>query len=237
MSDEVTVRRAGLADAPAVMRALGQGCLDEAVFSWVVPDGSARQERTVAWTGQAAAWVGGMLEEGVLLVAEHGAGEIAGLSLWELLPADPAAGQAPPAEPAPGTTGSPGTDTASGEPTGSAEETARFIPVYGPEYAPRMALVSELTRRRHPRREPHWYLQQMVVVPTWRGHGLGGAMLRHQLELVDTAGLGAYLEASSARNRKLYERHGFRAHGDPIRLPEDGPAIQPMWRPPAAGQR
>ncbi|MEO3818684.1 GNAT family N-acetyltransferase [Plantactinospora sp. B24E8] len=214
MSGLVTVRRAGSAEAPAVLRALGQGCLDEAVFSWVVPDGAARHERTATWAGEATAWVDGMLATGVLLVAQHGSGEIAGVSCWEFVPGDPA--PSPPADPA--------------------EELARLTWAYGPEYAPRMALVNELTRRRHPRGEPHWYLQQMVVVPTWRGHGLGGAMLRHQLELVDVAGVGAYLEASSRRNRRLYERNGFRAHGDPIRLPEDGPAIQPMWRPPV-GQR
>jgi GNAT superfamily N-acetyltransferase len=214
MTGAVTVRQAGPQDAKAVMLALSEGCLDEAVFGWVVPDEPARRTVVAGWTAHADDWVGGMLESGVLLVAQPGSGEIAGLSVWELVPEGGPA--APPA-------GSPA----------AAAEFAWFTLAYGAEHAPRMALVSETTRGRHPRREAHWHLQQMVVVPAWRGHGLGGAMLRHQLAKADAAGVGAYLEASSPRNRALYERHGFRAHGDPIWLPDGGPGLQPMWRVPA----
>jgi GNAT superfamily N-acetyltransferase len=79
----------------------------------------------------------------------------------------------------------------------------------------------------------HWYLQQMVVTPAARGRGLGAAMLRHQLDRIDAGGLGAYLEASTPRNQRLYERHGFQTMGEPIMLPERGPSLRPMWRPPA----
>jgi hypothetical protein len=52
------------------------------------------------------------------------------------------------------------------------------------------------------------------------------------LERCDRDGAAVYLEATSDRNRALYERHGFRAHGD-IRLP-DGPSLWRMWRDPVA---
>ena len=67
------------------------------------------------------------------------------------------------------------------------------------------------------------------VVPGARGRGLGGALLRDRLVRADAEGMPAYLEASSPRSRALYERHGFRATGDPIHLP-DGPPLWPMWR-------
>jgi predicted N-acetyltransferase YhbS len=67
------------------------------------------------------------------------------------------------------------------------------------------------------------------VVPGMQGRGLGGALLRERLATADTEGLPAYLEASSPGSKALYERHGFRCVGDPVRLP-DGPDIWPMWR-------
>lgn len=44
-------------------------------------------------------------------------------------------------------------------------------------------------------------------------------------------GVSAYLEASSDRSRRLYERHGCTDLGPPIGLP-DGPTLRPMWRDP-----
>ena len=50
------------------------------------------------------------------------------------------------------------------------------------------------------------------------------------LERCDHDGIPAYLEATSDRNRALYERHGFRVRGN-IPLP-GGPALWRMWRDP-----
>jgi hypothetical protein len=52
------------------------------------------------------------------------------------------------------------------------------------------------------------------------------------LERCDRDGAPAYLEATSDRNRALYERHGFRADGG-IPLP-GGPMVWRMWRDPVA---
>jgi hypothetical protein len=46
----------------------------------------------------------------------------------------------------------------------------------------------------------------------------------------DDEGMPAYLEATTERNRALYERHGFVALG-PLELP-GGPTMQAMWREP-----
>jgi hypothetical protein len=59
---------------------------------------------------------------------------------------------------------------------------------------------------------------------------MGSALIRPILELCDAAGLPAYLEATSPRNRMLYERLGFEAIG----ATQVGrcPPITPMLRRP-----
>jgi len=94
--------------------------------------------------------------------------------------------------------------------------------------APRLRTLGQALAERHPRREPHLYLACMGVVGGRQGTGIGSAMLRHGLERA--AGRAAYLEASSARSRALYLRHGFEDLGEPVQLP-DGPPLWPMWRP------
>lgn len=58
--------------------------------------------------------------------------------------------------------------------------------------------------------------------------------MRGVLERCDREGTPAYLEASSARSRGLYERLGFTFTGRAVDLPE-GPPMWPMWREPQAG--
>jgi ribosomal protein S18 acetylase RimI-like enzyme len=89
--------------------------------------------------------------------------------------------------------------------------------------------VVELFGAAHPH-EPAWYLQFLGVDPAYQGRGLGSALLRDVLDAADESGQAAYLEASSDRNRALYERHGFAHLGD-LTLP-DGPTAYAMWRDP-----
>lgn len=69
---------------------------------------------------------------------------------------------------------------------------------------------------------------------TYQGQGVGGRLIRHRLDELGAAGTPAYLEASCARNGRLYERLGFALIAPAIGLP-DGPTIYPMWRPPCVG--
>jgi GNAT superfamily N-acetyltransferase len=77
----------------------------------------------------------------------------------------------------------------------------------------------------------HWYLPFIGVDPCVQGRGYGSALLRVGLERCDRDGLPAYLEASSERNRALYERHGFEVTAE-IRV-ADSPPLWPMLRPAA----
>jgi len=78
--------------------------------------------------------------------------------------------------------------------------------------------------------EPHWYLPFIGVDPLRQGEGLGSALLQHALQIVDRDKLPAYLEATSADIRRLYERHGFEAIGE-IQT-ADSPPLYPMLRNP-----
>ncbi len=95
--------------------------------------------------------------------------------------------------------------------------------------AERMGAISTLRGEHHPH-EPVWYLNFLGVEPAGQGRGVGSALLEHVLVRADRDGAQAYLDATSTRNRPLYERHGFVATGELV-VP-DGPSFWPMWREP-----
>ena len=79
----------------------------------------------------------------------------------------------------------------------------------------------------HPQ-EPHWYLPLIGVDTTKQSRGYGSALLVHALARCDQDGLPAYLEASSPRNKSLYERHGFEEIG--VIQAGSSPPMWPMLR-------
>jgi GNAT superfamily N-acetyltransferase len=93
-------------------------------------------------------------------------------------------------------------------------------------------VLSALTRleARHPR-ERHYYLAFIGVDPRWQGRGLGAALLAPVLERCDSERVPAFLEASTPRNRALYERHGFTVTEE-FRLGASAPPQWRMWREP-----
>lgn len=60
---------------------------------------------------------------------------------------------------------------------------------------------------------PHWYLPWFAVDGGRQGHGIGSALMRNCLALVDQDHLPAYLESPNPRNISFYERHGFEVSG------------------------
>ena len=82
----------------------------------------------------------------------------------------------------------------------------------------------------HPE-EPHWYLAIIGSYPTLRGKGFGNALMRSRLDRCDAEHAPAYLESSNPDNVPYYQRFGFEVTGE-ITLPDNGPSLIPMWRPP-----
>jgi ribosomal protein S18 acetylase RimI-like enzyme len=114
-----------------------------------------------------------------------------------------------------------------------AEELGRRIQALAGPDAPRFLGVNKLFDDHHPPGS-YWYLQFLGVAPAWQGRGIGSALMAPVLERCDREGVRAYLDATSQRNKRLYERHGFQAQ-DPF-APSGGPPIRPMWRQPVSAR-
>lgn len=69
----------------------------------------------------------------------------------------------------------------------------------------------------HPH-QPHAHLAYLGVAHAAQGEGVGSAILKATLALLDARGVTAYLETTTERNVALYERHGFAMNGE-IKLP------------------
>jgi ribosomal protein S18 acetylase RimI-like enzyme len=95
--------------------------------------------------------------------------------------------------------------------------------------AERVLAISKLIGEHHPPGS-YRFLQFIGVEPAGQGRGAGSALLAHMLEHCDRERVPAYLDATSPLNKRLYERHGFRA-GDAY-APKGGPPLWPMWREP-----
>ena len=111
----------------------------------------------------------------------------------------------------------------------------RLLPAMAGAYRsdlPRVMRILSFMEHYHPS-EPHYYLGFLGVEPSSQGRGLGSALMRPVLEHCDREGVPAYTEASTPRNRALYERHDFEVVEE-LELPGDGPPIWRMWRQPVA---
>ncbi len=101
---------------------------------------------------------------------------------------------------------------------------------------PRLLKGLMFIEKKHPHEPPHWYLPMIGVMPAWQGRGYGAALLRPVLKRCDEQELPAYLEASTPRNRALYERHGFEVVEE-CRYSRDAPPLWRMWREPQRSPR
>ena len=105
-------------------------------------------------------------------------------------------------------------------------------------FGTRLALAGRVQHAMEERhlREPHFYVRTVGVRTALQGQGVGSALMRPTLERADSAGLPTYIEARSERSAALYERLGF-VHMDVLELPEGGPPVWLMRRPPAGASR
>jgi GNAT superfamily N-acetyltransferase len=109
-------------------------------------------------------------------------------------------------------------------------EALRWMRAVGTRF-PLAIRVQHAMEERH-LREPHFYVRTVGVRTALQGQGVGSSLMQPTLERADSAGLPTYIEASSERSAVLYERLGF-VHMDVLELPDGGPPLWLMRRPPA----
>ncbi|MFD8609986.1 GNAT family N-acetyltransferase [Streptomyces sp. NPDC059631] len=222
----VAIRAAGEDDRELVVRLLDESFRDDPVSSWVFPDAEYRRRTHHRLMG---AFTDVVLADGRIDLTEDGAA----CALWLSMPAsaDDTHGSAGPAGPD-GSAGPAGSGGRGGEPADPAVWMRETVDPANP----RVEEIVRLLDATHPAGRAHEYLWMIAVAPDRQGAGLGGALVRHVLDRCDREGLPAYLEASSPRSTRLYERLGFAYTGTTVDLP-DGPRMWPMWREPGTGGR
>lgn len=97
-------------------------------------------------------------------------------------------------------------------------------------YLHRFQELDRLLEKNHPT-EPHWHLAFLAVQPELWGHGRGSALMKHTHTRLDRQGIGAYLEATNANNRRLYKRHGYLDIEPSVIHLSDGTPFYRMCRP------
>jgi GNAT superfamily N-acetyltransferase len=114
------------------------------------------------------------------------------------------------------------------------KEALKWLRAFGTRFG--LAIrVQRAMEERH-LREPHFYVRTVGVRTALQGQGVGSALMQPTLERADSAGVSTYIEASSERSAALYERLGF-VHMDVLDLPEGGPPVWLMRRPPPGASR
>jgi GNAT superfamily N-acetyltransferase len=106
----------------------------------------------------------------------------------------------------------------------------RWVRAFGTRLSLAMR-VQRAMEERHPH-EPHFYVRIVGVRTDRQGNGVGTALMQPTLGKADSARVPAYIEASTERSAALYERLGF-VHTEVLELPEGGPPVWLMRRPPA----
>lgn len=199
MTPTMTTRTAETDEVDAVIKLCLSAFADEAVTAWVIPDPTARQ----AYLRRTfSASLESVITAGSLILAITPDDAPVAASIWTPRSALP--------------------DTQYPEPPTDATADA------DDQHCRRMAAVETATAKRRPD-AAHLHLSSMATLPAHRGRGAGAAMIAAGLARARSRDLPVYLEASTFDNRRLYERAGFRDHGEPIRLVDGGPSLQPMW--------
>ncbi|MEG3631029.1 GNAT family N-acetyltransferase [Streptomyces poriticola] len=200
----VAIRTAGQGDRDQVVRLLDGAFQHDPVSSWVFP---GEEYRRATHPRLMAAFTDAVLADGRIDLTEDGSA----CALWLPVPA--------------GDHGD-GGDGAGPEDDGPAMVRREVDPDNE-----RVELIGRLTAGIHPSDRAHAYLWMIGVAPERQGEGLGTTLIESALDRCDREGLPAYLEASNADSRRLYQRLGFDLVGRPLQLP-DGPLMWPMWREP-----
>jgi len=99
------------------------------------------------------------------------------------------------------------------------------------KYQPQFRAVADKSHLNEPPMTPFYQLVGFVVPKQLQGQGLGAAMLKYQLDILDAADIPTYLEASTAYfGGGVYGRFGYQQAGE-LMVFADNAVLYPLWRP------
>lgn len=103
------------------------------------------------------------------------------------------------------------------------------------KYAPQFNAVADKSHYSEPTGTPFYQLVGFVVDEAFQGRSVGTALLKHQLDVLDAAGIPTYLEASTAYfGTGVYSRFNYQPVGEIMTFGEDvgvDARLYPLWRP------
>ena len=72
--------------------------------------------------------------------------------------------------------------------------------------------IGKYATKMHKKHAPgkHWYLETLGVDPNFQGKGIGSSLMNFKLKEIDLQGLPIYLETSTEKNVRFYEKMGFK---------------------------
>ena len=98
-------------------------------------------------------------------------------------------------------------------------------------YADNFQEVADKSHDNEPEGGPFYQLVAVVVDKELRGQGIGGALLKHQIDYLDKIGIPTYLEASTPyHGGGVYGKFGYKQFGELMEFAE-GIVLYPLYRP------
>jgi len=98
------------------------------------------------------------------------------------------------------------------------------------KYACNFEAVADASHDSEPHEIPFYQLVGFVVDKTCRNSGLGAALLKYQLDILDKRGIATYLEASTPYCGKgVYGKFGYQAYGKLLHF-TDSAVLYPLFR-------
>jgi len=98
-------------------------------------------------------------------------------------------------------------------------------------YQPNFAEVADKSHANEPTEWPFYQLVAVVAKKEKQGLGIGGALLKQQLDYLDEIGIGTYLEASTPyHGGGVYGKFGYQFYSDLMHF-ADGIDLYPLYRP------
>jgi ribosomal protein S18 acetylase RimI-like enzyme len=192
------VRLAVPADARAIGDLYARAFANDPMTSWVTPD-AARRTRSLRRLNTAIARYEG-IPHGATYVA-RAAGAIVGAAIWQ----------------------PPGTRAITGNSIPFALVAGHAL---GRDMGRMIAMGRAVAAARRGTRS--WYLQLLGVEPDRQGSGVGSALVREHLRLIDEQRMTAYLE-TTVENLGFYGRLGFEVIGE-IGIGGGAPVEYSLWR-------